>query len=1534
VKLTPVDLTEVEDLITESEALAAKAVNRVVKRLVADVQANGVQMVAAGQPSSPAGSPSTPPFGALGSLYQYWSEVISDLFTPFMLKSWRTGVDAAIKSINHYEPEWDVPSVDPLMLESLQHATNRVQGLSTVLWQHAQDEMVTGVEAGDSIHQMAARVSTVAGLTIPHAQSVVRTEVVAAANAGSADLIALAGFTGTQQWLATNDPKTRVTHKQADGQVVAIGEMFSVGGWMASHPGSTTLPPGERINCRCSVAYDLDDESVVASMIAAGKGFNELHPRDTKGKFVKKSFLSLLKHDASEHDINTALDDMSFDDWNNLTPAQQLAIDNEISLNGSEEAWDSFVALKNAAAKHMVKTPAPAASASKQGAVKKITHKDIHSPKKDGEVLGVSYDGDGEVILWNESQKKYVSVTSGKQTYISKSKVYEHMQGKTWHEPSKATAPEPEKQLKLDMPSVGTKAAAKKGVKKAAPLKKVAEPKFLEKTKDFSNFDKQSGQLGSNQGGMFTSAEGGEKWYIKKAKSEKHAANEVAASMFYTLGGVDAPFVNKGSGAPGIGGGLQTGTKIVPGAKSDLSTKLKTDPAYLKEVQKGFVMDAWLANWDVAGLSYDNIVTGADGKPHRIDVGGAMLYRAQGSPKGDKFGDTVPELESMRSPSNPQANAVFGSMTDDDIRESAKNLEDITPEMIDKVVKDSGLPSSVADTLKKRREFILAKYGSNTKSPIAVSTIKADKFKTVDEPSKPAASKADWANVIMDVAKGNYSTGDDIAVNDDGSYMTYEGGGLVTMHDATTGATLGPTENVPTLYGFKEDHTWKTYNPLDASPKKDVTGPPDDPDWGALADDIKVGVYSPGTIIAENGDGDYIELNDLNEVELYSADGELIETADSMDVESLTQSGFGWKVVDKNDELGEPPTPLPAPGGSGAPSKIGVHDVPETIDGKSIKQIWSHTPESKNGTIAVETSDGQMWTITNGTAPISSSWHEGTLNALNFKKEFTTDLPTPSTLPVPGAPSLPDTVNGIKIPHLVATPNGMVKIKEVHANSGSVYALDTNGDLWFITKNSNPAKVSTPSSAIIGQFGLKKLDGSHVDTTLKPTVATPTSTAHGSTLPWLVKDKAKQTMKSEGLGYWSKPEKIWNVIKDVQSSYPDPNNPGQSKYTPLQILESLDSQLKTSKPNPYSEKIKKWANTYAGKKHIEATGGLPSGVATPTAAPVKGAKKVANAAAPNVAPEIKTVLGDNNIDAVPDAVKISIFNDFKDEGSGSYLSSPDDIKYAVYQKLATQHNMSILQIVKIIDERGAKKVDKPNANLFEKKLVAWAKTNQGIAKITGKAAPTPSMPALKFNGTVPTKADSDHMKYEVISYKKAEQLQAAAEAQHSAITPGEKTGLKHYTGGNYTAINNYLRGETDYISPSDEKHYLNAQKGFRPSVEPMLLHRGVGWSALGFGSTPTEAQLQALVGKKGTHKGFSSSSIGGKAAFGGPLLLVIEAPTGTPMAFVDPFSKNKGENEMLLPAGTDFEILQIEHYGGSGGYGSHGATRVRVRIIP
>jgi hypothetical protein len=214
-------------------------------------------------------------------------------------------------------------------------------------------------------------------------------------------------------------------------------------------------------------------------------------------------------------------------------------------------------------------------------------------------------------------------------------------------------------------------------------------------------------QKGSNPGGRFKDAKGQE-WYCKFPSDPDTVKNELLAAKFYQMLGVDVPELRlvKRDGKLGIA------SKWVDGlTKGDAAALATAEGAH-----KGFVFDAWLANWDVIGLANDNMLL-KDGKAVRVDVGGSLIYRAQGGKKGDAFGESVTELDTLLDPvKNSNSAAVFGKITPADLNAGGAVLAKMHPNQIDKLCRTFGPGTRVeqealAAKLVARRAFILKKLG-------------------------------------------------------------------------------------------------------------------------------------------------------------------------------------------------------------------------------------------------------------------------------------------------------------------------------------------------------------------------------------------------------------------------------------------------------------------------------------------------------------------------------------------------------------------------------------------------------------------------------------------------------------------------------------------------------------------------------------------------------------------------------------------------------------------------------------------------------
>ena len=225
----------------------------------------------------------------------------------------------------------------------------------------------------------------------------------------------------------------------------------------------------------------------------------------------------------------------------------------------------------------------------------------------------------------------------------------------------------------------------------APPLKVMhqQEKKLKSGTKSYTaDLVKVSGKKGSNEGGLFKDKKLDTLHYVKWPNSPARAKVEALTALLYAYAKVPVPTVRVVK--------FQGKDAVMSDWIEDAATMNWDEITKHKDVRAGFAADAWLANWDVVGLQADNLVKGPGNKAYRIDVGGSMLFRAQGKPKA--FPADVPELESMRNPSiAPQASKAFKKLTPTQLRNGVKKVAAVTDAQIDYAVDSVKLPKKSAD---------------------------------------------------------------------------------------------------------------------------------------------------------------------------------------------------------------------------------------------------------------------------------------------------------------------------------------------------------------------------------------------------------------------------------------------------------------------------------------------------------------------------------------------------------------------------------------------------------------------------------------------------------------------------------------------------------------------------------------------------------------------------------------------------------------------------------------------------------------------
>ncbi len=271
--------------------------------------------------------------------------------------------------------------------------------------------------------------------------------------------------------------------------------------------------------------------------------------------------------------------------------------------------------------------------------------------------------------------------------------------------------------------SVSNALAKKTTPKPVVPNENPEKPRLAPETLNFAQMEKYGAQKGSNLGGFYRDKVTGKEYYIKFPASEDIARNELLAAKLYQAAGVDVPEL----------------TLIFDGDKAGIASRIKTGlkRASAKELaqaigaSQNYAVDAWLANWDVVGLDYDNLLLTEAGTAFRVDVGGALRYRAQGGLKGQFFGTDVLELESLRDARiNPQSASVFGKLKQSELEAGISKILALPDEKIRQLIAEFGphdeaTAKELANILIARKEYLAKKFPHLSRPSVVKPAIEA-----------------------------------------------------------------------------------------------------------------------------------------------------------------------------------------------------------------------------------------------------------------------------------------------------------------------------------------------------------------------------------------------------------------------------------------------------------------------------------------------------------------------------------------------------------------------------------------------------------------------------------------------------------------------------------------------------------------------------------------------------------------------------------------------------------------------------------------
>lgn len=246
------------------------------------------------------------------------------------------------------------------------------------------------------------------------------------------------------------------------------------------------------------------------------------------------------------------------------------------------------------------------------------------------------------------------------------------------------------------------------------------------------------GATGGTQGAQWYRDPATGKRFVVKGmtyKDSDRVATEVLAANVYNLLGVPVPNIFEAT----LNGKRVSVSEELVGAK--LKDSIEGDT----QLQKGFMTDAFVANWDVVGLEFDNILY-KSGIPFRADLGGTFTYRAQGGSK--PYGPKPLEMKSLLDSNlNPQSAQAFGSIPTSELKAQAAHIASVmTDAKIASLVSSAKFAKkSTADAviagMKGRRDWMQA-FAKTGKFSIDAAEYAAVEWVEEEHPRAPKGSKA------------------------------------------------------------------------------------------------------------------------------------------------------------------------------------------------------------------------------------------------------------------------------------------------------------------------------------------------------------------------------------------------------------------------------------------------------------------------------------------------------------------------------------------------------------------------------------------------------------------------------------------------------------------------------------------------------------------------------------------------------------------------------------------------------------------------
>lgn len=1615
-----------EGLVRKSIRMAVRALSTNLGDMLTAATATGPTPTLAVEPPPPV---PTLTGAELGAVTATWGAHVTSELYPYLAQTYLDGAAATFGAVENATSITLAAVTDQFAVDYLRGAANRLRGIGDGVWTAVREQLALGYEAGDDIHQLAARVRTAANVSTPRALVIARTEVISAANAGSLTQVQLGGFTDEEcqkEWLATEDARTRPAHREADGQRVGINQAFHVGDDYLQVPGDRTGHPDNVIGCRCSVAFVFnDDDDIVTGMdepLTAGKKWTAADEakikRDSEGKFAKKAG-SAAASGGQPIKINTKT--VYQTSYNHGTVIAEKSLPGgtkkkRLVWNGNIKKFDlesrthdadgpgkwihvnsytkaeAFKYFKDQIGWQTPKVAVdPAASNLKSLAADKIatpkntstvTVKD-GSTYQNGEVVAVQedlgaalvWDADlGVFIEWDVNADVPVVDITGSPLTHTKNGAQKIIDGESkfpWTTPAApkiidkivaapVTINPPNSTTSITSPgkplSINTNVIYKQKYADGAVIAEKADPtvgntrlvwsesikKFIlqgqlddgswmtaevyGKGEAYKKFSKETGWQVPGSGSLLplnTPAPGKLSPWKPVADSDDDDDDDNVTSMTYED-------LTKSVAAQADTMAAQAFGKWFNLNKSEIK-KLWPD---FDDVTKVSMIDAAEGYDTETGDStiFDTIKAWTPGKlnaPKATGITPTFL-----GPKND---DPINVMTWADWVSTGFEKSVWDSLTEQQKNDmtlaAAKAHAMGLPQALAKIKQFDGKTSSLPGglnsvdeynglTADKKHEWVknLTKADWNSLTPDQ----QADIFEFTED-EHATWGGLDEAMAILNLFKSgkNNVTSSTSAPPSPAPIvgtpiLPTPSHAADAVEKAMSVKFVGDIGTPKTKVSYWQELTPNTAN---AMQEKMLEGGPgwSVPQKSAVAKYTTSEGYQTMNAVLRN---DVKQLEKFNESQLNSAvnAAKHLQTA----MRPLTESvilhrgtgahAFGFDSINvSTDELKKLEGQVIADKGFVSTSVIEPTHISFDYAKKPIK-------------IIVQAPEGTPALYVSSATPGYSHENELILGA-----------GTSFHINEVRAASAADKIKYGSHTDQVVTVTVVPSMKSAGASTPTAPTVPST--------STTPA-VSVTSPSVGGGAPLKI----NTNTIYKQTYA------HGAVIA--VKSGHKNADGKARRLFWNE-----NLKKFVL----------QQEIAPGSWVGSLtDGQYTFNKKDAYAKFSKEtdWETPPTGMSALVTSTGpttLP-----PSSTPVPS---VSTTATPPVsAPKLKSIKAGVKLSkftadqlqtqaATPPntltvARKISIYKHFKAQPDTGLSGSPTAAFGALFETL-NWHNdemkvldpsaqLSMLQLIKVIDEQGAFYAKKTNEDALAKKIIDWLKTPAGQRSAQGLI--TPSLPVIK-SGFIDPAALSKLPKVVQATLLKMKDPSSIGTPNTTAtifnqITSSDATAMQKkmlaapsseqqnaigaYTGSGYSTINALLRGKTAYGGNLDyyAEYAVSIQSAMKPITQSITVYRGTGPEQFpGLTYMSGFNDIKAFEGTVIKDPGFVSTSVYSNTAFSNKVRMEIELPEGTPAMYVKAWSTLKGENEMLLAAGLKYHVVSVTNEGS-------GITKVKLRVVP